>query len=482
VCPKCALLLVDTHKKHEKTKKTNLQKYGVEYVSKLDTCKQKMQKTVQEKYGVRHIQQLSEVKEKAKQTNLEKYGAEYPQQNKKVRAKTKQTNLQKYGVEYVSQSEETKNKVKQTFLERYGFDNPNKSVVFREKTKQTVLKKYGVEHISQLKASQDKVKETVFNKYGVEYASQSSEIKEKIKKTIFNKYGTEYYFQSEDFKEKSNANQWFTSKAELEIKAYIESFGLTTTKKRPDHQELDIVIEDKKIAIEYNGLYWHSEARRNYMYHFEKTQTANKHGYRLIHVFEHEWRDRKDQVKSYLRSALGMNTVKIFARKCELVITQKDKQVLDFIDKHHIQGKAKSILEVSLYHENQLVAVASFGRHHRDVGKIVLNRFVCLSGTTISGGLSRISKAASLYFKQDIISWCDLRWSEGNGYLKAGWEQEDILKPDYFYTDRYKYISKQSRKKSNVNTPLGLTEHEHALQDGLFRVYDCGKIRFIYRY
>ena len=92
------------------------------------------------------------------------------------------------------------------------------------------------------------------------------------------------------------------------------------------------------------------------------------------------------------------------------------------------------------------------------------------------------SKYASNYFKQDIISWCDLRWSEGNGYLKAGWEEDGILKPDYIYTNFKKVFSKQSRKKSNVNTPEGMTEHEHALHDGLYRIYDCGKIRFIYRY
>jgi hypothetical protein len=27
-----------------------------------------------------------------------------------------------------------------------------------------------------------------------------------------------------------------------------------------------------------------------------------------------------------------------------------------------------------------------------------------------------------------------------------------------------------------------MTERQHALQDGLLRIYDCGKIRFIYRY
>ena len=68
--------------------------------------------------------------------------------------------------------------------------------------------------------------------------------------------------------------------------------------------------------------------------------------------------------------------------------------------------------------------------------------------------------------------------SAGGGYERAGWVTEETLKPDYFYTDLIEVISKQSRRKSAVNTPEGLTERDHALLDGLFRVYDCGKIRY----
>lgn len=80
-----------------------------------------------------------------------------------------------------------------------------------------------------------------------------------------------------------------------------------------------------------------------------------------------------------------------------------------------------------------------------------------------------------------MISWADLRWSDGNGYIEAGWSIEDIIKPDYFYTNGTKTFSKQSRAKKRQNTPAGMTEYEHAKKDGLYRVYDCGKIRFSYK-
>ena len=48
------------------------------------------------------------MREKTKQTNLIKYGVEYPSQSKKIREKSKQTCLKRYGIEYPLQSEEIK--------------------------------------------------------------------------------------------------------------------------------------------------------------------------------------------------------------------------------------------------------------------------------------------------------------------------------------------------------------------------------------
>ena len=59
---------------------------------------------------------------------------------------------------------------------------------------------------------------------------------------------------------------------------------------------------------------------------------------------------------------------------------------------------------------------------------------------------------------------------------------EEQLKPDYFYTDGINVISKQSRMKSVVGTPEGVTEAEHAILDGLVKAYDCGKIRFVFKF
>ena len=280
----------------------------------------------------------------------------------------------------------------------------------------------------------------------------------------------------------ANPDKLFSSKAELEILSWVRSLGLEANKHRHGGKELDIYIPEKHIGIEYNGLYWHCEKNKDQKYHQDKTKYFKDQGIRVIHVFEHIWRDKQPQVKSFLRAALGKNENRVGARQCEIKqITTEEASF--FANLYHIQGAAVSNkLSVGLFYDEQLVAVATFGRHHRKSEVVVLNRFIGKNNWSVIGGLSRIMKFALNHFKKDIITWADNSISEGIGYLKAGWTIEEELPVDYFYTDFTNVCSKQSRKKGVVGTPENITEHEHALHDGLFRIFDCGKTRMIFRY
>ena len=45
------------------------------------------------------------------------------------------------------------------------------------------------------------------------------------------------------------------------------------------NKELDVYIPSKKLAIEFDGLYWHNDDnQQNYKYHLEKTLLCEKHG------------------------------------------------------------------------------------------------------------------------------------------------------------------------------------------------------------
>ena len=72
---------------------------------------------------------------------------------------------------------------------------------------------------------------------------------------------------------------------------------------------LDIVCIDKeskepKIAVEFNGIYWHSISNKDPGYHLMKTMKCEEIGIKLIHVWEDQWINDKDRVKAFLHKVM----------------------------------------------------------------------------------------------------------------------------------------------------------------------------------
>lgn len=241
--------------------------------------------------------------------------------------------------------------------------------------------------------------------------------------------------------------------------------------------ELDFYIPEKNIAIEYHGLRWHTEEKLERNYHLNKLNMAKNVGVSLLQIFEHEWRDRNFQVKSFLTSKLGLNKQKLFARNCDIKEVPKSEAKM-FLEDNHIQGAGKFQFAYGLYFNNELKMLIAFGKHHRGGNELVLTRCVSLFNTTVVGGLSRLCKYVKK-LKGSFITWVDLRWSDGNSWESIGWTKEQILKPDYFYynPDKKVIMSKQSRAKNKYKTPENMTEVEFAKNQGFSRVFDAGKIR-----
>lgn len=279
------------------------------------------------------------------------------------------------------------------------------------------------------------------------------------------------------------------SKGEIQIREFVESLGVAQTKHlmfditTNAHKEIDVFVPDKMIGIEHNGLNCHADDYKTNTYHRDKYLLAKKSGISLIQLFSNEWHYRQDQCKNFIRSKLGMNSNKIGARQAEFKWISH-LQAKQFIDEFHIQPSRGMIGAIGVFYKDLLVAVTSFNYHHRDSNKekIVLSRLVYRNDWTVHGSLSKMTQMASEHFKKDLITWSDLRFTEGKGYVAAGWEFEKALPIDYCYTDGRFVIPKQSRKKSEVGTPEDMTEGQHAEIDGLRRIYDCGKIRFVFKY
>lgn len=353
----------------------------------------------------------------------------------------------------------------------YGGPNPHCSPSVVKKAKKTMVNLYGVEHALSNPIFLQKSKNTAFENYGVDNGFKSPVVQEKRLKRM----------------EDTNNYSIPSSKGEKELTLFIQSLGFTSAGPGffggSSPKTVDIKIKEKNIAIEYNGEYYHNmeKLKNDKNYHLNKTKLANQNGYSLIHIFELEWKNKKEQIKSFLKSKLGKNSIKVYARKCEIKEVSK-KEADTFLNAYHILGTCKYIKAIGLYYNNELLSLITIGKHHRNNTDIVLSRFIGKNDVTVVGGLTKLCKYAYREFGE-FITWIDLRWSEGQSWINNGWLYEDTLYPDYFYYDlkRRCNVHKQRRKKSIVKTPNNMTEAEHAKIDGLVKIYDCGKLRLRFK-
>lgn len=289
----------------------------------------------------------------------------------------------------------------------------------------------------------------------------------------------------------------FTSNGQGEINDYIKSLGFETRIRRKNFVELDIFIESKSIAIEYNGLYWHSELHsgKSNTYHLDKTEYCEKNGIHLIHVFEDEWRDSQELIKSRLNNILGINQNKIFARKCEIkVVTNKEKS--KFLNDNHLQGNDNSSIRIGLYHENKLVSIMTFrkplvsmGHKNTSNNTIELSRFCSELNTNVIGGANKLFKYFTSNYPEysNIITYADRRWTSTNSntlYDTLGFARIGISKPNYWYMKRHKErLSRFNYTKHKIlaNFPTAdpnLSEWENMRKLNFDRIWDCGTIKY----
>ena len=275
------------------------------------------------------------------------------------------------------------------------------------------------------------------------------------------------------------------SKKEREISDYINSLGFETIlndKKLLNGKEIDIFVPSINLAIEFNGIYWHNELNKNKNYHLEKTIICKNKGIRLIHIFEDEWDDKKDILKSMLKNLCDLTEIKIYGRKCIIKeVSYKDSAT--FLNNNHLQGKCNSKIRLGLYYNDELVSLMTFGNTRHFIGnsshQYELLRFCNKLNTNVIGGASKLLKHfIKTYKPKNIVSYADRRWSVGNLYNTLGFKLYNISKPSYYYIINNKRKNRFNFRKGilvkKYNCPKNMSEHEFCLSKKWYRIYDCG--------
>lgn len=254
-------------------------------------------------------------------------------------------------------------------------------------------------------------------------------------------------------------------------------------------RELDIYIPEKKIAIEFNGDYWHSDCMKDKKYHQQKTLDCAKQGIQLIHIFEYEWNNeiKKDKILNYIRKLVMLNSVKkIYARKTTVVEVSKE-EAKDFIDKHHLQNYIAADINIGLIYNNELVSVLSLGKpRFNNYSQYEIIRYCNRDDIVVVGGLEKLFNYFKLkYSPESVITYSDLSKFNGNCYLKIGFKTNVnmITEPNYVWVspDKATVLSRyQCQKHKLLVYGLGgcdETEDEIMRNLGFLRVYDSGNLR-----
>ena len=452
-------------------------------MGKSDKIQEQKRETCNKNYGVDIPFRSEVIRDKAKVTNLKRYGVENPFQNESIKDKIKQTHLDTIGVEYPMQSSDVREKSRLAIQEKYGVDNVQQNQDIKNKAIQTNLERYGVRSKKQEHIPLDILKlidspEWLYERHITDKVcvTTMAEIVGISKTTMLN------YFH----KHQIPITKHGFSQAEKEIITFLKEH-YTGTILENDRQiikplELDIVLPDLKIAIEYCGLYWHSHIYKDKNYHLNKLNECNAAGYRLITIFEDEWVHQKDIYKGKLLNILHLQkTTRVFARKTSVVtVSNKDKKA--FFNAYHIQGTGGGSVTYGLTHEGTLTSVMTF-KYHKNSDSYELSRFA--SSGNVVGGFSKLVKHfRKEYPDKEIFSFADRRWSEGEVYLNNGFIIDKFNPPDYKYVvgdiRKHKYNFRHNKLEAKLidYDPL-LTEWENTENHGLYRIYDCGLIRFI---
>jgi hypothetical protein len=498
----------------EKRIETNLEKYGVESYTQTDEFRDRYTETCIEKYGVSHPMKMEEIKDSLKQTNLERYGVEYYTQTEEFKEGLKETSLKKFGVSHPAKSETVKNKVKQTNLEKFGVSNSLLAKEVNTKVKNTMLERYGSEHHMRNKTVAERVGDGLkknFEKVGLRTFLRENNLKllekyvgqrKKVgRKKPYRKYRVQCKkckkkfrtsIRAEGFKKCPVCFPVIASIPEQELFEFVSSLGKNVIRNNRTiipPLELDIVIPDIKLAIELNGLYWHSfQMGKDENYHLDKTIKTIEAGYFLMHIFEDEWINKRDIAESVIKSRFGIFDRRVFARNCEIRdVNLKDAK--KFFEENHLQGYVGSSVRIGLYEKgkDELLSCLALGKSRFNAKyDWEITRFASKINISVVGGFSKLWSYFLKNHEGNIITYSDRRLFDGGVYRNNGFTELEPSVPNYFYfkgnRERWSRVKFQKHKLESLLEDFNsdLTEKENMEKNGYGWIYDCGNWVFIY--
>lgn len=289
----------------------------------------------------------------------------------------------------------------------------------------------------------------------------------------------------------------FTSKAEEDIRQYLQNitgFECEKNRKVLSGREIDILIPEIKIGIEYCGNKWHSElfGHKSPTFHLEKHTLAKSAGINLITIFEDEYIKDPEGLKLRLSNTLGLYDPNIKGNIDDWSVTMIQNNMVDsFCKSQNYDFDPNYIISFGIFDGNSLIAVMTLQQFGDSDWKIsdmvfdwhypeeeIVKRFT--------------DKFFQLFNGASVTIDVDRRWvinEEDNIWTRLGFKFKEYTDPRCYYLSERLWRGLR-KKHTDINTLLkgritSLTTNEE--KDGMIknlgydRIWDCGAIRYVWK-
>ena len=440
-------------------------------------------------------------------------------QKEESKIKRKKTTIEKYGVDNIAKSDKIKDKAAKTCMERYvdKYGNPaissGSDPIIQEKSKKTVMEKYGVEYYYQSNEFKNNNKKIMNEKYGVDCYLATKECQDLSKMSLYNKardkyikYGLNFISTNqENFKIKFKSlscNHIFDityemlnrrvrldkticiicnpidenrSEAEKELSQFIKNLDLNVVDTYKELGiEIDIYLQDYKFGIEYNGLFYHSEFKKNdHNRHLNKTIVCEKNDIELLHIWEDDYEYKNKIVESIILKKLGKIFNRISHKDCEIKIVN-DSDKFNFLNNNILKVSKKTSINVGLYYNNEIVSLMAFKKEKSMYKNYKLCDFADRIDVVVYGSAQKLFNYFIENFEfNEIVGNADISNLEGNFYKNLGFNFINRTLPEYYFI-----VNDRRFKKNFLMYNEKLPENKIA--EKYHKIYNCGMDKYVY--
>lgn len=298
------------------------------------------------------------------------------------------------------------------------------------------------------------------------------------------------------------AREATSSAGEAEVADWVTSQGFSVERNRRDiigGFEIDIFIPERAIGIEYHGAYWHCDTRMQHpRIHERKVAAAETAGIRLLTVWDFDWSDNRDLVERYLLTQLGASSAPRYNARNGAVSQIDHAAACALYAENHIQGSPpRGALHYGLEIAGRVVACMSFGSGiaRRGSSDWELARYA--TAGIVRGGASKLFAAFLREHAPDRVwSFSDRQHFGGGLYDALGFTRDGMVPADYRVyhqpSGRLWHKSKWQRRHiparlAEIGSKIAFdpetdprTEREIQNEAGALRIFDAGKIRWVY--